>query len=426
MRLNHNFGADTHGTGNQAAIDCQRPHANSAAISVKSAPILSNDDLAGDTGSGGSAPGQLRAGGPQGQSCAADTSDAAVGATQAEHSTTAVDLCGCGVPGDPAPRRDTSMNHQQVEPCVRSSGKRVTTRQLEQANESRLILEAALQLLLEGKSQAKAAQLAGVSEPWLCRALQRATTYHGEKIDAAEKCRRVLQLPLELLAKQSPPGRKPKHALTETEAAAVAAHNLQSNRTETAGSPQEALKHAIKRGEVAAPLANILRQREADGKPILTESMRRAVEVGETVVRSYRTPRNAWLKYVQSPGSLQITVDDATGFERMIQPGEWQTIDDATINLILTVPIERPGDKCWEKFGVMCGRFQFIVPADHRCYFIPGFSFTARPRSSYRAEDLTATMHTAFREHGMPRGMFLEMGISKVRTSAVRQIMAIP
>jgi hypothetical protein len=60
----------------------------------------------------------------------------------------------------------------------------------------------------------------------------------------------------------------------------------------------------------------------------------------------------------------------------------------------------------------MVGRFQFIVPADHRSYFIPGFNYTARPRSSYRAEDLTATLHTIFLEHGYPRSIVLEHGVS--------------
>ena len=215
------------------------------------------------------------------------------------------------------------------------------------------------------------------------------------------------------LAKQSPPGRKPKFSLTETEAATVAAHNLQSNRTATAGSPQEALRHAIKRGEVSPATAAVLEQREAEGKPLLTEAMRRTVQVAETTVRADRTPREAWLQYVQSPGSLQITVDEETGQERMFVPGEAWTMDDATINLVLCVAMEQPGNKCWENFGVMVGRFQFIVPADHRSYFIPGFSFTARPQSSYRAEDLTATLQIAIREHGMPRLMFLEQGISK-------------
>ena len=331
----------------------------------------------------------------------------------------------------PALSPSASEADAERETTLTASGgtvRRLTTEQLLEGNQRRLILEAALPLLEDGQSQAKVALAVGVSEAWLCRQLRKGELPHlspalspfaseanaeREGNSAAEKCRRVLALPTSSLAKKSPPGRKPKYALTETEAGKVAAHNLQSNRTSTAGSPQEALLHAMKRGEIRADLHRLLQDRIAEQKPLLTLAMRRAIQIGETTVRADRTPRGAWLQYVQSPGSLQITVDPATGEERMLEPGEWWTIDDATINLILTVPIERPGDKCWDTFGVMVGRFQFIVPADHRSYFIPGFSFTARPRSSYRAEDLTATLHTTFREHGMPKGMFLEMGISK-------------
>ena len=368
-----------------------------------------HSNFAEDKVTGSSTPGWQRP--RESQSCAAGTSDAADDATQAEQSSPKPTGPGCGVPGNPAPGGDYHpMNHPARHPV-----RRLTTAQLEEANNVRLTLEAAMPLLAEGQSQAKVADAVGVSEPWLCRVLVRAVKFKGEQISAAEKCRRLLQLPTALLAKKSPPGRKPKYALTETEAGIVAAHNLQSNRTATAGSPQEALKYAMKRGEIGADSHRLLQERIDEGKPILTEAMRRQVQIGETTVRAYRTPRNAWLNYVQSPGSLQITVDAQTGEERMYEPGEAGTIDDATINLILTVPIERPGDKCWDNFGVMVGRFQFILPADHRSYFIPGFSFTARPRSSYRAEDLTATMHTTFREHGMWREMFLEMGISKAR-----------
>ena len=392
---------DSSGGGNADSHD--------AATDTGRAPGSPSDSLrppfAGENNSGSSAPGQQRPRASHG--CAADTIDTAVDATEAEQSTQPGDA-GCVAPGDPAQALDAPMNQHRV-----PTHRRLTTVQLEQANEVRLVLAAALPLLEEGFSQSKVADMVGVSEPWLCRQLKRVAHFQGKKFTAAERCRRVLDMPMEALARKSPPGRKPKFALTETEAGIVAAHNLQSNRTATAGSPQEALKHAIKNGEIGKQKAEMLLQRERDGKPLLTEAMRRQVEVGETTVRAYRTPRNAWLNYVQSPGSLQITVDPNSGEERMVQPGEWMTIDDATINLVLTVPIGRPGDKCWEKFGVMCGRFQFIVPADHRSYFIPGFSFTARPRSSYRAEDMTATMHTVFREHGMPQGMFLEMGISK-------------
>ena len=142
----------------------------------------------------------------------------------------------------------------------------------------------------------------------------------------------------------------------------------------------------------------MLQQRTRDGKRLLTDGMRRQIEVTETEVRAQRTPREAWLRFVQSPGSLQITVDEETGEERMFRPGEAWTMDDGTINFICCVPLERPGDKCWERFGVMVGRFQFILLADHRSYFIPGFSYTARPRGSYRAEDLTSTVQIAARQ----------------------------
>ncbi len=418
--INH-FDGDTHGptpcggppsqTPGLKQSHPERSHANGAIESVKStsfedAPAHSQNQFAA-------------------VSVAFPAGDRRSDDSEGEHA----DCAGCGVPGDPAPALiDMPMNHQTVladghppcgEPLDQSgltsaaTARRLTTEQLEDGHNRRLILQAALPLLEKEISQAKVAELVGVSEPWLCRQLKRCTIFHGEKLTAAEKCARVLELPTSSLAKQLPPGRKPKYALSRTEAGIVAAHNLQSNRTATSGSPQEALKHAMKRGEIGADSHRLLQGRIDAGLPLLTTSMRRQIEVGETTVRADRTPRGAWLQYVQSPGSLQITIDEATGEERMFQPGEWGTIDDATINLILTVPIERPGDKCWDKFGVMVGRFQFIVPADHRSYFIPGFSFTARPRSSYRAEDLTATMHTIFREHGMWRGMFLEMGISK-------------
>ena len=426
MRINHNFGADTHGPTHEAqtlalgtpSLRCtdgvqERSPANKASGSVKSAPFT----FAGDKGSGSFAPGQRC---PRDeQSCAVGTIDAGEPPTQAEHGLAEARDAGCVAPGDPAHGIENYRMNQDRVPthCVGATGKtarRLTTAQIEHGQLCLAKWEAVRDYRANNETAdwKKVRKETGVSAVEFCRwnkAIKKIMA-DGEGQWVGTPPRSAL---VEALAKKSPPGRKPKFALTETEAGSVAAHNLQSNRTATAGSPQEALKHAMKCGEISDNLKVELQQRIADGKPLLTESMRRQVEVGETTVRAYRTPRGAWLNYVQSPGSLQITVDETTGEERMFQPGEMWTIDDATINLILTVPIERPGDKCWDKFGVMVGRFQFIVPADHRSYFIPGFSFTARPRSSYRAEDLTATMHTAFREHGMPKGMFLEMGISK-------------
>jgi hypothetical protein len=172
------------------------------------------------------------------------------------------------------------------------------------------------------------------------------------------------------------------------------------------------VRRAIKQGTLRPELAAELAQREADGKPILTPAMRRQLHLSPAVVRAFRNPRDAWLDYIQSPGSSQFCIDDDTGDERPVEPGEAWTIDDGTPNLVCNVPTMDPR---W-KHRVMPGRFQFLLVVDHRSYFIPGFSYTARPKGSYRAEDLIATLHIAMTEHGAPKRLILERGISAAQS----------
>lgn len=231
-------------------------------------------------------------------------------------------------------------------------------------------------------------------------------------------CKSVLgvadaDLTAELLAKKTYTlGAKAKLAFTAQEASTVKALLLETNRTALSGSTPEALRRATKLEVLRPEVAEFINNRMAAGKSPLTPSMRDQVRVAASVIEAERAPRNAWLNRVQSPGSLMLTVDDETGEERFIAPGEKFTIDDGTINFACCVPLECPGNKCWEKFGVMVGRFQFLLCVDHRTRFVTGFSYTARPRSSYRAEDLLATMHNTFAQHGVPKAMILEKGIS--------------
>ena len=187
-----------------------------------------------------------------------------------------------------------------------------------------------------------------------------------------------------------------------------------TNISSGTGSAPEAARLALDRGRLSATLTQELRDRAAGGRPILPVRLRREILAGvqAPIVRAARAPREAWLQNVESPGSLQFTIDQETGEERLYQPGECWTLDDASLNFAACVQLERPGDRCWERFGCIVGRFQFLLPCDHRSYFLPGLSYTARPKSSYRAEDLVATLHTAFREHGHPRRMVLERGVS--------------
>lgn len=242
---------------------------------------------------------------------------------------------------------------------------------------------------------------------------------------------RVAELPdHELTAEACAPrhfasGRTSDHGLTDADAQVIRALRAQNNLNWRAGSLPIAIQEAIRRGQLSDATVQLVRSRMEAGLSPLPRSLSRSLRISETTTVALRSPRNAWLDYVSSEGSLMLTVDEATGQQRMVQPGEWWTMDDGSVNLVCCVSgLERPGDKCWEKFKVCIGRFQFLLVVDHRSYFIPGFSFTARPRDSYRAEDLTATMHTVFLEHGVPRAMVLEHGVSaaKLVTHTLQQL----
>ena len=257
-----------------------------------------------------------------------------------------------------------------------------------------------LRLTAGGMSQRSASRRVGVTEKAACLLLQ---TLKSNPEATAETFapRRVNS------------GRRASVRLDDAEVAAVRAWLLQTNRTSTSGSTPEALRIAAARGEIRPAVASLIHSRLAAGQPPLPPAAMAQLRLSETVVRAYRSPRDAWLDYVQSPGSLQVTVDEATGEERLVQPGEVWTIDDGSINLLCIVPgLERPGDACWDRWGVAVGRFQLLLIVDHRSRFITGWSYTARPRDSYRAEDIVATFHPAIMEHGAPRRMVLERGVS--------------
>lgn len=216
-----------------------------------------------------------------------------------------------------------------------------------------------------------------------------------------------------LLPRHRNSGRPPNvlFAPTKEEIKAIRANRLQNNRDKNGGGIPQAIEQTIRKGKLRPELAQYFLARALNGQPMATPRLARKLYISPATTEAYRNPRNAWLNRVQSPGSLHLTRDaDGT---RWIQPGEQETIDDGTKNFICTVPMERPGDKCWQNFGVIVGRWQILLSVDHRTYFIQTFCHTARPKSSYRAEDILATWHVAWRQHGRPKKVILEKGISK-------------
>lgn len=204
-------------------------------------------------------------------------------------------------------------------------------------------------------------------------------------------------------------GRKPSvPRLDEDELSVVRAMVVEANRNRHAGSVRSAVLRAAREGLIRPHIAGAILARDAAGLELLAREQARALRAPEPLVRALRTQREAAWTYCSADGALPL-LDDP---QAPIRPGEVWTADDATINFAAVVNIERPGDPCWDRYGVMVGRFQVILVVDHRSYFIPAFIHTARPHQQYRAEDVMAALGAGFRAHGLPRGVILERGIS--------------
>lgn len=218
-----------------------------------------------------------------------------------------------------------------------------------------------------------------------------------------------------------------RHGATPEDVAALRANYLLTNRTADTGSAEEAARMALRKAELTPALAELLRSRDAAGLPLLPDSLRKKVIVHRTTVRAFRNPTEANLDYISCPGSLKFVTDKITGQERFAVAGDLLEMDDATINFCVCVPWERGGvlkQKCADKFGVLVGRFQWLVTVDVGELFVPGYSYTARPRGSYRGEDVLATLLGVFRQHGVWERARFERGVfeSNLVTSALERL----
>lgn len=196
------------------------------------------------------------------------------------------------------------------------------------------------------------------------------------------------------------------------EVAALRAAYLVTNRTEDSGSVPEAIRLAARRGEIRPELADEFEARHRDGRGV-PDALRREVIQAPAVVRQHRSPTEAALEFLDAPGSSMWIKDAATGQERFVRVGDVLEADDATINFHVCVPWQMGGCKTSERYGVKVARFQWLVAIDRASRFIPGWSYTMRPREAYRAEDVTALFHGVFRQHGVWKRLCLEQGVWK-------------
>lgn len=205
-------------------------------------------------------------------------------------------------------------------------------------------------------------------------------------------------------------GRQPKIPLLATEKAALRARRLGINRTETDGSTPEAVRACIRHGELRPEIAAEFLERERTGR-MVPETLHREITTSAAVTKQFRNPTDASLDYLNAPGSLMWLTDELTGEERFVRAGDILEADDGTINFPVCVPWEMGGDPCSERFGVKVARFQWLTTIDRGCRYVPAWSYTMRPRSSYRAEDVVSLFHGVFRTHGVWQRLCLERGV---------------
>lgn len=213
-----------------------------------------------------------------------------------------------------------------------------------------------------------------------------------------------------LLDNREKRGRPPKYQLLDSEKSSLRARRLGNNRTKTDGSTPEAIRAAIRHGELRPEIAAEFLERDRTGR-MVPESIHNEIAASAAVTKQFRNPTDASLDYLNAPGSLMWLTDEITGLKRFVRAGDILEADDATINFPVCVPWEMGGDECSERFKVKVARFQWLVAIDRGSRFVPGWSYTMRPRSSYRAEDILSLFHGIFRTHGVWQRLCLERGV---------------
>lgn len=209
------------------------------------------------------------------------------------------------------------------------------------------------------------------------------------------------ELTAERCATKKPPGQRRQSAATDQDIAVIRGNNVVINRTEDSGSRPEAVRWALREGRLSEEFAAEVREREAAGQNLLTSSVHAATHVPARVVKAYRNPGEARLQYVTTVGSLKLLKNRDHQIARAMDILE---ADDGSKNFYACVPFERggiPDQPCADKFGVLLGRFQILLFVDAGEYFIPGYSHTARPKDSYRQQDILSALHGIFRTHGV-------------------------
>jgi transposase InsO family protein len=151
--------------------------------------------------------------------------------------------------------------------------------------------------------------------------------------------------------------------------------------------------------------------RVAARKPIVPDALARQIVVAPAFVKHHRNPRAAVLDYISAAGTQMWRNAGEDGEREFVKSADIVECDDATINFPVCVPWAIRGCPVSERYEVKVGRFQWLVAIDVGSRKILGYCYTARPRGSYRGEDVLSLMRTVIKQHGIVRAWRMERGI---------------
>jgi hypothetical protein len=184
-------------------------------------------------------------------------------------------------------------------------------------------------------------------------------------------------------------GRPPQVSLTEEEAGVLRRTFLRSNLREGAGSMTASARWAARdennalRPEVRAAILKV-----RASKHLIPVEVRRALRASEAEVKRYRDPKSGQNDGIYTPGWLRMATDGT----RRLEPGERQVWDDASVNVGVTVPWARGGDRCSDRWGCRVARFQLLACLDCAGDFAPGYSYVMRQSDAYAAADVAGAL----------------------------------
>jgi len=199
---------------------------------------------------------------------------------------------------------------------------------------------------------------------------------------------------------------------------------LNTNRGEDLGSMSMAVRIA-KHRKMLSPVTAAALDRPYASKHHIPKSLRRELQIAPSVIRHARHPRNAALSGPYVPGTTRLTLD----LSRRLYYGERPSFDDGSQNQIVCVPWPWGGSKEADRFGIRTMRGQWLVAHDDATSAILAWTFTMRPRDSYRDADAMGLVYRMCRDVVKPNEVVCEGGVwqskralSFYRTAGIRVI----